>query len=95
MPLKPVSAPVVTKTQPVAAPIPAFSLSGVVEGDSTVAIISEAGSPQHIVVHEGQNIDGKYHVESISRSGVTLRYDGRNVLLKLGGKNAAQDRARK
>lgn len=56
-------------------------LTGVIEGDTNIAII-RAGDTRHIV-REGQSIDGKFVVRSISRTGVRLSYNGRSYFLTM------------
>jgi len=62
-------------------------LTGVIEGEINVAIIRGAGNKRYIV-REGQSIDGKYTVVSISQAGVRLRYQGKGVVLKTGRSDA-------
>lgn len=74
---------------PEPAPAEQLRLTGVVEGDVNIAIIRGEGDARHIV-REGQTIDGKYAVESISRLGVRLRSyeDNQIIVLRLGGEHA-------
>ena len=62
-------------------------LTGVVEGEVNLAIIRGAGDTRHIV-REGQSIDGKYVVKSISRTGVRLARNGRSYFLVLSSGKA-------
>ena len=62
---------------------PELRLTGVIEGDMDVAII-RGGENTRYIVREGQIIDGKYTVESISRAGVRLRYNNKSLVLRLG-----------
>lgn len=63
-------------------------LTGIVEGEQNLAIIRGVGDTRHIV-REGQSIDGKYVVKSISRTGVRLARNGRSYFLVLtSGKSA-------
>lgn len=64
-------------------------LTGVIEGDTNVAIVRGAGTVRYIV-HEGQAIDGKYDVESITRQGIILRFNGRKFVLRLGGNESRE-----
>lgn len=74
-------------------PTSELQLTGVIEGAANLAIIRGPEGARYYV-REGQRIDGKYTVESISRFGVALRFNGRTFILKLGGKNASEDTAR-
>lgn len=58
-----------------------LKLTGIIEGDTCVAII-RAGDARHIV-REGQSIDGRLFVRSISRAGVRLSFNGRSYFLAL------------
>lgn len=64
-------------------PVSALRLTGVVEGSCNVAIIRGEGGARYIV-REGQSIDGKIVVQSISRNGVRLRSGGKTYVLTLG-----------
>lgn len=64
-------------------PVSALRLTGVVEGSCNVAIIRGEGGARYIV-REGQSIDGKFVVQSISRNGVRLRFGGKTYVLRLG-----------
>jgi hypothetical protein len=59
-------------------------LTGVIEGTRNVAVI-RVGDKARFFVREGQSIDGKYTVESISRTGVSLRSSTGKFVLQLGG----------
>jgi len=74
-------------------PTSELRLTGVIEGTVNIAIIRGAGNARYIV-REGQAIDGKYFVTSISRLGVRLSCNGRNYVLRLGGNDATQNGAR-
>lgn len=63
---------------------PAFSLTGVIRGEPNVAIIRVGTSERHIVA-EGQVIDGRYRVLSVSDDGAVLACKDRRIHLKLGG----------
>jgi len=65
-----------------------FALSGVVRGESNVVIIKSA-SGRH-VVREGQMIDGRYKVLSVTGDGAVLAYGKRHIPVKLGGDKNAQ-----
>ncbi len=67
----------------VAESFPQFQLTGVITGQTNVAII-RLGESRYIV-KEGQKIDGQYEVTSVSQEGVLLSRGGRSVFLKLGG----------
>jgi len=60
-----------------------LKLTGVIEGDANLAVI-RAGDARHIV-REGQSINGKYVVKSISRTGVRLARNGKTYFLGLTG----------
>jgi hypothetical protein len=69
-------------------PEDAISVTGVVRGASNVAILRIGQSGRH-VVKEGQTIDGRYYVASVTGDGVVLVYKNRHIPVKLGGvKNA-------
>lgn len=63
---------------------PEFVLTGVVRGDENVAII-RVGQDGRYVVKEGQLIDGRYRVKSVTDDGAVLVYKNRSIHLKLGG----------
>ncbi|MDO8684941.1 MAG: type II secretion system protein N [Armatimonadota bacterium] len=67
---------------------PRFTLTGVISGQRSVAIIRSGESERHIV-REGQLINGRYLVKSIGRDRVVLTYGNRSIYLKLGGGNNA------
>ncbi|MHB1000602.1 MAG: hypothetical protein ACYC27_15285 [Armatimonadota bacterium] len=72
---------------------PNLKLVGVVEGNNKIAVIHGDNNTRHIV-KEGQSIDGKYIVKSISRTGVRIESNRKIIVLKLGGNDAVQNRAR-
>ncbi len=79
------SAPMNTGPAPVVQqldPSKDYRLTGVIEGDSNVAIIRGPEDSRHII-REGQSLDGKYIVRSISRAGVRLSANGRSFFLTL------------
>lgn len=59
-----------------------LTVTGVIEGDTNLAVI-RSGDTRHIV-REGQSINGKYVVKSITRSGVRIARNGRTYLLVVG-----------
>ena len=65
-------------------PDPQFAVTGVIIGPTSVAIIRAGESERHIV-REGQFINGKYLVKSITRDHVVLKCGHRNIHLRLGG----------
>lgn len=70
-------------------PDPQLVITGVIRGEKDVAIIRSGESGRHIV-REGQLIDGRYKVISISDDGAVLVYKKYRIHLKLGGaKNAS------
>lgn len=69
---------------PVEEPDPAFVLTGVIRGSTNIAIIRVGNSERHIV-REGQVIDGRYTVLSVSDDGAVLACKDRRIHLKLGG----------
>ena len=85
--------PVATATEP-AKPVqqeqdPQFVLTGVIRGEQNVAIVRSGESGRHIV-REGQLIDGRYRVISISDDSAVLVHENHRIYLKLGGaKNAS------
>ena len=64
-------------------PDPAFALTGVIRGETNVAII-RVDSERHIV-SEGQMINGRYRVLSVTEDGAVLAYKDRRIHLRLGG----------
>lgn len=68
-------------------PTQGLKLTGVVEGEVNVAII-RGGENVRYIVREGQSIDGKFIVESVTKNGVCLKYEGKRFFLKLGGNDA-------
>lgn len=64
-------------------PASELRLTGVIEGSCSVAIIRGEGGARYIV-REGQSIEGKYILQSISRNGVHLKYGGKTYILRLG-----------
>lgn len=63
---------------------PNFVLTGVICGIENVAIIRVGNSQRH-VVKQGQFIDGRYRVLSVTQDGVVLASKDRRIHLKLGG----------
>lgn len=83
------SKPIQTEQIQVQEQDPEFTLTGVIRGERNVAII-RSGESGRYVVKQGQLIDGRYKVESVSDDGATLVYKGRRIHVKLGGvKNAS------
>ena len=66
-------------------PEPMLVLTGIIKGDTNVAIIRTGSSDRHIV-REGQMINGTYRVKTINRDGVVLTRGNRSIYLKLGGR---------
>lgn len=64
-------------------PAGVLRLTGVIEGSCSVAIIRGESGARYIV-REGQSVDGKYIVKSISRTGVRLKYGSKTYILSLG-----------
>lgn len=80
--------PAPTNVAPVE-PDPQFTLTGVIRGEQDVAII-RSGQNGRYVVRQGQLIEGRYKVLSISDTGAVLAYKNRRIHVKLGGvKNAS------
>ena len=69
--------------RPAADSFPRFVLTGVVTGQTNVAIIRDGEG--RYVVKEGELIEGQYRVVTVSQEGVLLSGDDRSVFLKLGG----------
>ena len=69
-------------------PEPLFVLTGIIKGDTDVAIIRAGSSDRHIV-KKGQMINGTYRVQTIKRDGVVLTRGNRSIYLKLGGRTNA------
>ncbi len=69
---------------PTVEPDPAFALTGVIRGDRNVAIIRVGDNERHIV-SEGQTINGRYRVLSVTEDGAVLAYKDRRIHLRLGG----------
>ncbi|MCL6628340.1 MAG: hypothetical protein K6U00_01910 [Armatimonadetes bacterium] len=67
-------------------------LTGVIEGDTNVAIFRLNDNTRYIV-REGQVIDGRFTVESISRLGVRLRSKHGHLFVKLGASLGSQNTA--
>jgi len=91
-PLNPFGKQNVSRTQavqpPQDEPEEEITLTGVVRGDSNVVIVRVGKTGRH-VVREGQSIDGRYRVVSVSGDGAVLAYKNRHIPVKLGGvKNA-------
>lgn len=93
MPLPPVSGP--GQSQVVDEPDPAedLVLVGIITGHPDVAVIRGEGNARYIV-KEGAEVDGMFTVESISNNSVRIISDKNIIVLKLGGNNAVQKRAR-
>jgi cytoskeletal protein RodZ len=70
-----------------------LKLTGVIEGDTNTAIIR--GGNVRYIVHEGQTIDGKCLVESIERTCIILRFNGKKFVLRLGGNDSSEKGTRK
>ncbi len=65
-------------------------VTGVVRGESNVAIVRIGATGRH-VVREGQVIDGRYRVASINTDHVVFIYNNRPIAIKVGGnRNAAR-----
>jgi hypothetical protein len=62
---------------------PKFVLTGVINGNTRVAIIRV--DSERYIVREGQMINGKYFVRSVGRDGVLLTHGSQRIYLKLGG----------
>lgn len=68
---------------------PDFALTGIVRGAENVAVI-RVGSSGRYVVKQGQYVEGRYQVLSVTQDSATLLYNGRRIHIKLGGvKNAS------
>ena len=65
---------------------PKFTLTGVVRGDQNVAII-RVGEKGRYIVKQGQLIEGRYRVLSVTSDGAVLAYRDRRISLNLGGVN--------
>lgn len=65
-------------------PDPEFTLTGVIRGHSNVAIIRTGEGGRHIV-KQGQFIDGRYRVVSVTENGAVLAHNNRRIYVKLGG----------
>ncbi|MDH7601496.1 MAG: type II secretion system protein N [Armatimonadota bacterium] len=83
-----------TENPPVQAQTPQpeeeITVTGVVRGEGNVAIVRLGESGRH-VVREGETIDGRYRVASITTDRVVFIYNNRPVAIKVGGnKNAAK-----
>jgi hypothetical protein len=79
----------IQSVQPVQAEVEEpITLTGVVRGVDNVVIVRVGQNGRH-VVKEGQTIDGRYRVVSVSGDGAVLVYRNRRIPVKLGGsKNA-------
>ena len=73
-------------------PAAQLKLTGVIQGSVNMAIIRGEGKTRYIV-REGQIIDGRYTVESITKFGVWLKnlFDHSIFFLKLGGNDATEN----
>ena len=65
-------------------PDPDFVLTGIIRGKENVAII-RAGESGRYIVKQGQLIDGRYRVLSVSDNGAVLAYKKRRIHVRLGG----------
>lgn len=72
--------------------LPDLRLTGVIEGDTNVAIFRLNDNTRYIV-REGQVIDGRFTVESISRLGVRLGSKHGHLFVKLGASLSSQNTA--
>lgn len=64
---------------------PAYSVAGVIHGEKSAAVISDAQGNQRLV-KEGQAIDGDARVISVQKNKVVIRkQDGKTITLKVGG----------
>lgn len=71
-------------------PLPNFKLVGIITGNQNLAVI-KGDSASRYMVREGQYIENKYLVTSISSTSVSIKYRDRITVLKLGGKDAVQN----
>ncbi|MGB9588056.1 MAG: hypothetical protein ACPL7O_07740 [Armatimonadota bacterium] len=72
--------------------LPDLRLTGVIEGDTSVAIFRLNDNIRYIV-REGQVIDGRFTVESISRFGVRLGSKHGHLFVKLGASLSSENTA--
>ncbi len=63
---------------------PDFVLTGVIRGAENVAVIRVGNLERHVVM-QGQTIDGRYKVLTVTEDGVVLGCKDRRIHLKLGG----------
>lgn len=64
---------------------PAYSVSGVIRGETNAAVIEDANGNQKLV-REGQAIDGDAKVASVQKGRVVIRKkDGKTITLTVGG----------
>lgn len=63
---------------------PEFTLTGIIRGDSNVAII-RTGEGGRYIVRQGQFIDGRYRVVAVTDNGAVLAHNNRRIYVKLGG----------
>ena len=63
---------------------PQFIITGVIRGERNIAIIRVGNTERH-VVKQGQIIDGRYKVLSVTEDGAVLACKNRRIYLKLGG----------
>lgn len=70
-------------------PDPQFTLTGVISGEKNIAIIRSEDGGRYIV-QQGQIINGRYKVLSVSEDGAVLADKNHRIHVKLGGvKNAS------
>jgi hypothetical protein len=65
-------------------PEPTYTLTGVVRGEENVVIVHSSDNTRHIV-KQGQLIDGRYRVLSVTEDGAVLANGNRRMYMKLGG----------
>ena len=65
---------------------PKFILTGVVRGEENVAII-RVGEKGRYIVKQGQLVEGRYRVLSVTSDGAVLANKDRRISLNLGGVN--------
>jgi hypothetical protein len=69
---------------PVNNPAAELKVVGVIDGEKKLAIIRGSQNERYFV-HEGDSVDGKYRIETISRMGVRVRSGDSVFFLRLGG----------
>ena len=67
-------------------PDPQFALTGVIRGEENVAVI-RVGEKGRYIVKQGQLVEGRYRVLSVSSDSAVLAYKDRRISVKLGGVN--------